>query len=93
MYPSKIKNSKTKNLAPSNFKNTKALLTLNIEVDEEPETLKFKENKFFSISPMDISTKSKGKHNLKDYVTIECLEEFSTDQIIEVIAKKKKALA
>lgn len=91
LYPTKIKNTRTQKLEPSNFKNTKALLTLNIEVDEEPDTLKFKENRLFNISPMDIATKTKGKHTLKDFVTIECLEEFATDQIIEVIATKKNA--
>jgi len=89
LYPSQIKDSKTNQLTASNFKNTKAVLSLNIEVDEEPDTLKFKENKFFKISPMEISPKTKGKHNLKDFVTIECLEEFSNDQVIEVIAVKK----
>lgn len=88
LYPSQIKD-KTNNLVPSNFKNTKAVLSLNIEVDEEPDTLKFKENKFFKISPIEITPKTKGKHNLKDFVTIECLEEFSDDQVIEVIAVKK----
>ena len=91
LYPSQVKNSRTQKLEPSNFKNTKALLSLNIEVDEEPDALKFKANKFFSISPMEITTKSKGKHSLKDFVTIECLEEFTTDQMIEVIATKKNA--
>ncbi|MBV6881831.1 hypothetical protein NG800_018245 [Epilithonimonas ginsengisoli] len=91
LYPSQIKNSRTQKRESSNFKNTKALLSLNIEVDEEPDTLKFKTNKFFRISPIDITAKSKGKHTLKDFVTIECLEEFATDQVIEVIATKKNA--
>ncbi|MGE8528134.1 MULTISPECIES: hypothetical protein [Chryseobacterium] len=89
LYPSQIKDTKTNQLTASNFKNTKAILSLNIEVDEEPDTLRFKENKLFKISPMEITPKTKGKHDLKDFVTIECLEEFSDDQIIEVIAVKK----
>ncbi|REC46835.1 zinc metalloprotease [Chryseobacterium pennipullorum] len=89
LYPSQINDSNTKQLIASNFKNTKAVLSLSIEVDEEPDTLKFKENKLFKISPMEITTKTKGKHNLKDFVTIECLEEFSDDQVIEIIAVKK----
>ncbi|WP_449399662.1 hypothetical protein [Chryseobacterium wanjuense] len=51
--------------------------------------MKFKENASFRINPVEITNKSKGKHDLKDYLTIECLEEFSTDQTIEVYAVSK----
>ncbi len=88
LYPSQIKD-KSGSLVASNFKNTQAVLSLIVEVEEEPETLKFKENKQFKISPMEITPKTKGKHTLKDFVTIECLEEFSTDQVIEIEAMKK----
>ncbi|WP_131327895.1 zinc metalloprotease [Chryseobacterium vrystaatense] len=88
VYPSFIKDT-AGNLVPSGFGNTTALLSLIVEADEEPETLRFKENPHFKIDPMEITVKSKGKHDLKDYVTIECLEEFSTDQVIEVYAISK----
>ena len=88
LYPQKIKDKKGDSI-DSKFTNTKALLSLIVEVKEEPQTLKFKENKHFMISPMEIATKSLGTHSLKDFVTIECLEEFSTDQEIEVYAVTK----
>lgn len=88
LYPSQIKDE-TGTLKASGFSNTKALLSLVVEVDEEPKTLKFKEHPHFKIDPMEIATKSKGTHDLKDYVTIECLEEFSVDQDIEVYAVSK----
>lgn len=88
LYPAGIKDE-SGNLTASGFSNTKALLSLIVEVDEEPQILIFKENPHFKINPMEITTKSKGKHDLKDYVTIECLEEFSADQDIEVYAVSK----
>ncbi|UHO37583.1 hypothetical protein H5J24_18165 [Chryseobacterium capnotolerans] len=88
LYPSQIKDE-SGNLTASGFSNTKALLSLIVEVDEEPQILIFKENPHFKIDPMEITTKSKGKHDLKDYVTIECLEEFFVDQDIEVYAVSK----
>ena len=88
LYPQKIKDQ-TGNLVASGFTNTKASLTLIVEVKEEPQILKFKENQHFKISPMEISKKTVGIHNLKDFVTIECLEEFSQDQAIEVYAVTK----
>ncbi len=88
LYPQKIKD-KSGNLVASSYTTTKALLTLIVEINEEPQTLKFKENPHFTISPMEITAKSKGTHKLPDYVTIECVEEFSTDQAIEVYAVSK----
>ena len=88
LYPTRIKDE-SGNLKASGFNNTKALLSLIVEVDQEPQTLRFKENPHFKIYPMEIATKSIGKHDLKDYVTIECLEDFNTDQSIEVYAVSK----
>lgn len=89
LYPSKIKDLKTGKLVASGFNNTKAVLSLIVDVEEEPDSLKFKENKYFTITPLEITPKTKGKHNLADFVTIECIEEFATDQVIEVYATKK----
>ena len=88
LYPQKTED-KTGNSISSGFTNTKALLSLIVEVKEEPQTLKFKPNPHFTITPTEITTKSVGIHDLKDFVTIECLEEFSTDQEIEVYAVSK----
>ncbi|AZB08656.1 hypothetical protein EG344_07305 [Chryseobacterium sp. G0162] len=88
LYPTRIKDE-SGNLKASGFNNTKALLSLIVEVDQEPQILRFKGNPHFKIYPMEIATKSIGKHDLKDYVTIECLEEFNTDQSIEAYAVSK----
>ncbi|MGV0925396.1 hypothetical protein [Empedobacter tilapiae] len=89
LYPSKIRNVETGEMIDSAFQNTKALLSVIVDVEEEPDTIKFKENEYFTITPMEITTKTVGKHTVHDHVTIECIKEFSTDQTIEVIATKR----
>ena len=43
----------------------------------------------FKLNAEKIPAQSKGKKRLKDHLTIECLKEFSTDQIIKVLYKKR----
>ncbi|WP_143305846.1 phage baseplate assembly protein V [Chitinophaga vietnamensis] len=76
-------------LYPKSVKATKAVLSLDVEVKEEPECLKFEDNEHFTITPKEISSKSVGNHKLPDFVTIECIKEFKTDQTIKVLAVTK----
>jgi hypothetical protein len=75
----------------SGYKNTIATLSLILEVEEEADTLKFVDNKYFKITPPEIAItgKTKGKHAFIDSVTIECLSEFSSNQSIVINAIKK----
>lgn len=71
--------------------NTVATLSLIIDIEEEPDMLRFEDNEYFSISPKEINVKGKGKgkHAFADHVTIECLKEFSTDQTLIINSIKK----
>ncbi|WP_217602741.1 phage baseplate assembly protein V [Chitinophaga sp. GbtcB8] len=76
-------------LYPNKIKKNKAVLSLEIEIEEEPEHLKFADHPNFTITPKEITPKTKGKHKLADFVTIECTKEFNTDQTIKVLAVTK----
>ncbi|WP_131537901.1 phage baseplate assembly protein V [Pedobacter nototheniae] len=73
------------------FSNTKATLSLIIDIEEEPDVLRFEDNIHFVISPKEInvSGKGKGKHAYIDHITIECLDDFSSDQTLIINAIKK----
>ena len=75
----------------SNFANTIAKLSFILDVEEEADTLKFEANPNFTITPQEITItgKARGKHAFVNAVTIECLKEFTTDQIIVIKAVKK----
>ncbi|AEW85591.1 hypothetical protein V8245_06470 [Flavobacterium columnare] len=75
----------------TNYSNTKATLSLIVDIEEEPEILRFEENKNFLITPMEIDVKGKGrgKHALIDHLTIECIDEFTSDQTITLNAITK----
>jgi uncharacterized protein involved in type VI secretion and phage assembly len=81
LYPSK-KNDNT----PTGFANTKATLSLIIDIEEEPDLLRFEDNSFFTITPKEINVKGKGKTKfaLNDSVTIECLKDFNINQTIRI---------
>ena len=86
LYPSK----KSDNTV-TGFTNTKATLSLIIDIEEEPDVLRFEDNSFFTITPKEINVKGKGKTKfaLNDSVTIECLKEFSINQTISINAITK----
>ncbi|NML38712.1 hypothetical protein HHL17_16000 [Chitinophaga sp. G-6-1-13] len=73
------------------YTNTKATLSLYVEIEEEPDLLRFEDNSHFTITPKETNVKGKGKglHKLNDAITIECLTEFATDQTIIVNAVTK----
>jgi len=78
------------------LKGNKATLTLKIDIAEEPKEIKLKNNgkdisedKDITFNHTIIETKSKGKHKLLNYLTIECKNEFNKDKIIEVMAVDK----
>jgi hypothetical protein len=75
----------------SGYNNTIAKLSLILDVEEEADTLKFENNKYFKITPQEIAItgKAKGKHTFVDHITIECLSEFTNNQTIVVNAIKK----
>ncbi|KQB37502.1 type VI secretion system Vgr family protein [Flavobacterium aquidurense] len=86
LYPSKKSNN-----TPTGFSNTKATISLIIDIEEEPDVLRFEDNSFFIITPKEINVTGKGKSKfaISDSVTIECLQEFSTDQTISINAITK----
>ncbi len=90
LFPKEIKNAAGNNV-PSGFSNTKATLSLIIDIEEEPDLLRFEDNENFLITPKEISVsgKGKGKHGFTDHITIECLKEFATDQTITINTVKK----
>lgn len=90
LYPAKIKDSSGNDVV-SNFTNTKTTLSLIIDIEEEPDLLRFEDNENFTITPKEISVtgKGKGKHAFSDHITIECLKEFASDQTITINAVKK----
>ena len=75
------------------FENTSAVISLIVDIEEEPDLLKFETNEYFEISPKEINVKGKGKgkHAIADHITITCLKEFSNDQTLVVNAIKKDA--
>lgn len=89
LFPKNIKDSSGNDVA-SGFTNTKATLSLIIDIEEEPDILRFEDNENFTITPKEINVKGKGKgkHAFADHVIIECLKEFVSDQTITINAVK-----
>ncbi|QCW98844.1 hypothetical protein FGM00_01430 [Aggregatimonas sangjinii] len=71
-------------------KGKEAKLTLMLEIEEEADYLEFEDNEHFEITPKvtDISGK-KGKLELKDSLTVKCIKEFGSDQLLTVKSYKK----
>ncbi|SEA53039.1 zinc metalloprotease, partial [Bizionia paragorgiae] len=68
-------------------------LSLQVETIENPKKLDltFEYNKtLFKLNTEKIPAQSKGKKRLKDHLTIECIKEFNTDQIIKVLYGKRQ---
>ncbi|KMQ58351.1 hypothetical protein ACM39_18625 [Chryseobacterium sp. FH2] len=97
LYPHSIvdynlgKKLEGKPVPPTIHSNCKAILSLIVDIEEEPEMLRFEDNEYFEISPKEIEVKGKGKgkHAFADHVTITCLKEFSSDQTLVVNAITK----
>ncbi len=89
LYPKSIKDAAGNEVA-SGYSNTKATLSLIVDIEEEPDILRFEDNPNFTITPKEINVKGKGKgkHALVDHITIECLNEFNSDQTIIINAVK-----
>ena len=71
------------------FPGKSAKFSLKIEVEEEPDELKFVYDKsLFQLNKDEISQKAKGKHTLPDFVTVKCLKSFDkgSHQYIKVMA-------
>lgn len=67
----------------------KAKFSLKVEVELEAIKIEFKyDKKLFKLNQTEVSYKTKGKKTLADYLEIECLKEFGTDQYIEVLADR-----
>ena len=71
------------------YPNTKATISLILDIEEEPDLLRFEDSQYFTITPKEIIVKGKGKKALPDHVTIECLKEFNSDQTIIINAIKE----
>ncbi|MDH7464175.1 phage baseplate assembly protein V [Chitinophagaceae bacterium 26-R-25] len=75
------------------LKGKSAKLSLKVDIEEQPEklTLEFADKNAASFLKLNtqIITAGIGKHDLADYVTIECLKEFATEQILQVKADDK----
>lgn len=66
--------------------NKKATFSLKVEIaNSDAKKIEFKYDKtYFKLNKTEVSYKTKGKKTLADYLTIECIKEFSTDQFIEI---------
>lgn len=80
--------SKNNDDTPTGYANTTAKLSLVIDIEEEPEILRFESNNYFTITPNEINVTGRGtgKFAMNDSVTIECLKEFSNNQTIVINA-------
>lgn len=80
-----------KTIVETGFTNTTAVISLIVDIEEEPDTLRFEDNEYFTITPKEVSIKGKGKgkHAFVDHITITCLQEFTTDQTLVINAVKK----
>lgn len=89
-FDDSIEGSKT----PAPFRpNTTAVISIIVEIEEEPDLLRFDDNEYFTITPKEINVKGKGKgkHAFADNITIECLRDFSSDQTLVINSIKKNA--
>ncbi|WP_241614020.1 phage baseplate assembly protein V [Rhizobium sp. SSA_523] len=87
-FDDSLEGSKT----PAPFRpNTTAVISIIIDIEEEPDVLRFEDNQYFTITPKEINVKGKGKgkHVFADHITIECLREFSSDQTLIINSIKK----
>ncbi|SIS48025.1 hypothetical protein SAMN05421766_102204 [Zobellia uliginosa] len=69
------------------------ILSLQIETIKNPKKLDltFEYDKtLFKLNTEKIPAQSKGKKRLDDHLTIECIKEFSTDQVIKVMYQKRQ---
>lgn len=71
------------------YPKAKAIISLIVDIEEEPDLLRFEDNENFKITPKEIIVKGRGKKALPDHITIECLKEFNNDQTITVSAIKQ----
>eukprot|EP01132_Coremiostelium_polycephalum_P012990 gene12990-15866_t len=70
--------------AATTYANTKAVLSLIVDIEEDADSIEFDDNPNFTISPKQVAVSGKGIHNLNDAVTIECNKEFATHQVITI---------
>ncbi|TWP24864.1 hypothetical protein ETU10_02570 [Apibacter muscae] len=74
------------------FKDKTAKFSLKLHIEEPPKKLEFKYDKtLFQLNKTEITTKTKGKHTLPDYLTVKCIKTFNADQYIDVYADEKLA--
>jgi len=74
------------------MKDKSAKFTLKLDVAIEPNELTIDYNEeFFTINESEISSKEVGKRSLVDFLEVECIEEFSEDQDINILADGKFA--
>jgi hypothetical protein len=67
-------------------------LSLKLHIEESPKKLEFKYDKsLFELNKTEITTTTKGKHTLPDYLTIKCIKTFNNDRFIDVYADNKLA--
>ncbi|NND94650.1 MAG: hypothetical protein HKN45_07255 [Flavobacteriales bacterium] len=69
------------------MKEKKAKFTLKLDIKKEPVKIEivFDED-LFAVNQTEITDKAIGKRNLIDFLEVECLEEFDTNQTIEIKA-------
>jgi len=73
------------------YSNTKAVLSLIVDIEEDADSLEFDDNPNFVITPKQVNVKGKGIKRLNDAVTIECKKEFAADQLITIRSIKTAA--
>ena len=72
------------------YKGRKAKLQMLLDIEDEADYLEFAPNDNFAITPSTIElTGKRGKVNLGDLLEIECLQEFDSDQAIDIYACQK----
>jgi len=73
------------------YKGETATFILKLDIKEEPEELTFKYREdLFELNPPKITCKPKGKSDF-NALTIKCIEEFDSNQNIDVLADGKRA--
>lgn len=74
------------------MKDETAKFSLKINVKKAPKDLTIEfDDAYFNVNQTEIADKSLGKRSLTDFLEVKCVEEFDTNQTIDILADKKFA--
>lgn len=69
------------------MKEKKAKFSLKLDVKKEPDKIEIIfDDQYFTVNQTEITDKAIGKRRLVDYLEVECIEEFDSNQTIEIKA-------